>query len=85
MFDTLHPAATAAHNANTFIQWQHAPRDHNPVAEKLANEGADTVANGTHAGRCNINGKPSGQALATTTHPSIATKLKSIKRLPLTT
>ena len=54
MFDTLHPAAIAAHNANTLIQWQHIPRDHNPVADKLANEGADAVADGTHASRCDI-------------------------------
>ena len=56
MFDTLHPAAMAAYNANTLIQWQHIPRDHNPVADKIAKEGADAVADGTCASRCDING-----------------------------
>jgi hypothetical protein len=52
----LQPAAVACHEANVTIVYQHIPREHNPVADKLANEGADAVIDGTYASKSDING-----------------------------
>ena len=46
-FDLVQPLFNKIHQAGISIPWQHIPREHNPVADKLANEGADAVSDGT--------------------------------------
>lgn len=56
MFHILEPGARAAYKANVAIRWQHFPIAHNPVADKLGNEGSDAALDGTYASRCDIDG-----------------------------
>ena len=50
------PILTCVHSANIDIQWQHIPGEHNPVADALANQGANVVANESAAAVIDANG-----------------------------
>ena len=56
MLDIFQPTMKVGHNANIPIEWQHIPRAYSPVANKLANEGSDSVPDGAYTSRINIDG-----------------------------
>jgi len=56
LYSLFQPIINCIHAANIDVQWQHIPREHNPVADALANQGADVVANGSAAAVTDANG-----------------------------
>ena len=56
IFELFNPISKAIFESNRKVQWKHIPREHNPVADGLANEGADAVLDGTYSARLDAEG-----------------------------
>jgi len=50
------PLVRAMKRTNIKIQWKYIPREHNAVADRLANAAADAVADGSYVGRVDLMG-----------------------------
>lgn len=53
---SVDPIIRCTYAANRQAAWKHTPREHNPGADILANEGADAVIDGTYAARSGTHG-----------------------------
>ena len=82
-FDLFQPLFNKIHQAGINIPWQHIPREHNPVADKLANEGADAVNDGTYHTRTDIEGHIVRPGSTTVFSPFATYKGKGAKPLPI--
>ena len=82
-FDLFQPLFNKIHQAGINIPWQHIPREHNPVADKLANEGADAVSDGTYHTRTDIEGHIVRPGSTTVFSPFAAYEGKGAKPLPV--
>ena len=47
LFNLFNPITRLVFVNNRKITWKHIPREHNPVADGLANEAADAIIDGT--------------------------------------
>jgi hypothetical protein len=82
-FDLFQPLFNKIHQSGISIPWQHIPREHNPVADKLANEGADAVSDGTYHSRVDIEGNIIRPGATTVFSPFAAYEGKEPKPLPI--